>query len=350
MGNPSGDLLKANIVQALTLAQQAVSADTEGDKATSLTLYEECSRQLEECIPFLPAPHAVVLTRHSAVYARRAAELKEEILGRTVKKLQLPEFPVAFADAGATAHPPPDTPALLRRPLWLMKMVSQSVQTAAQLTPQVRVTRDVWTHDGAHTAIRGVAAKTQYCEHLADLLAAHQHAFREDGFLRDPARVSACLADIQEGADAAWKRLLRELPKADTDNPGAQADRAKVGHAQRAWLALRARVGEAGDGAARTEPSVAYNSFLPWLVSLLESLQSLDPIFAHFAAAPEAATPELQARLARLSGHLFTGPCAFVLKDLFTLLYRYMRKSREAYSRLFPKNALQANKASKVLS
>ena len=328
--------IRLNITSALTVAQQAVCADTEGDRVAALTLYEEASRQLEEIIPFVPSEHAEVMVRYSGIYAKRVAELRDELAltARPPGALRIPQFTSNFIPQEPCTVLPPELPILLRRPFWLMQLLSHSVQKGAMLTPDVYVPRLVWTQDGAHLAVRGVVAKTRYCEQMVDLLAG---ATGQELLSVEVGVLCHRLDELTEGAEDVWKQLQKALPRADVDHSTEQVEKSRVGQAQRAWMALRSRMTDASEN-KRTEPSVAYNSYLPWLVSVLESLQALDPLVAQSHPAP------VLQRLHKLASHLYLCLCSFVLKDMFTLLYRHMRKLRESFSRLFPKSFLETNK------
>eukprot|EP01061_Rhynchopus_euleeides_P022070 TRINITY_DN35973_c0_g1_i1.p1 TRINITY_DN35973_c0_g1~~TRINITY_DN35973_c0_g1_i1.p1 ORF type:complete len:344 (+),score=117.80 TRINITY_DN35973_c0_g1_i1:63-1094(+) len=337
------ETIRVNLVRALSIAQQAVSADTEGDRVTALTLYEECSRQLEDVIPFVPQQHADVMARYSGIYTKRVAELKDEVTvtsSHSDDSFCIPKFTISFVPAQLTAAPPPETPVLLRRPFWLMKIISKTVQSGAMVTEELYIPRAVWVHDGAHLSVKGVVAKTKYCEQVVDLVSSY-HMSSQGLDTGDVTLLCHKLDQLLDGVEAAWKHLQKDIPRADVDHPADQADKSRVGSAQRAWQALRLRMGDSSEN-KKTEPSVAYNSYLPWLVSLFESLQALDPIVAQFCnGSPSEAVLQ---RLHRLSGHLYLCLCSFVLKDMFTLLYRYMRRLRESFSRLYPKDFLEASK------
>ncbi|KAJ9437939.1 putative 40S ribosomal protein S33 [Diplonema papillatum] len=337
------DVVKQSLIKALTLAQQAVCADTEGDRATALILYSESTKQLEEIIPFVPSEHAKVMTKYSSVYSRRVTELREELTCAESHDTQfvVPQFIVQFNERitpSTTKIPTP--PASIRRPFWLMRILSQTVQSGANITPEVYVGKDVWTQDGAHLVVKAIPAKTKYCETVVDLLAGLQ-----DLDTGNTALVARYLDEFLTSSDVAYKAVQRELPadaaQMQRENQAEQRTGSKTAHVARAWSAFRNRLTDTSS--KKTEPSVTYNSYLPWLVSLLEACQVVDAFIALYSSPsqPPGADAVLQ-RLYAISTRFYSGLCAFVLRDLFTLLYRHMRKLRESYSRLFPAHFLTA--------
>eukprot|EP01059_Diplonema_ambulator_P029893 TRINITY_DN4983_c0_g1_i1.p1 TRINITY_DN4983_c0_g1~~TRINITY_DN4983_c0_g1_i1.p1 ORF type:complete len:336 (+),score=71.38 TRINITY_DN4983_c0_g1_i1:316-1323(+) len=326
----NADSIKARLLKALTVAQQAVCADTEGDRVTALTLYEVCVKELDDIIPFVPEGHARVMKNYSKVYTQRVVELKTEVSYTTQKEGQglVPNFLIHFSEqVPAAVCNRPDVPVAIRRPFWLIRVLSMSVQTGVFITDDLYLSKDIWTQDGAYLFVKGFAAKTKYCEQMVDLM---------NGFPQvDLTNVDLVVRELDgflKGAEAALKQLQKEIPHEISKSH--KIDK-QPNQAQRVWSAFRTRITES----KKTEPSAAYNSYLPWLVSLLEACQALDSWLAYYSTAPLNSEPAVH-RLKLISKHLYCGLCSFVSKDLFTLLSRHMRKLRESYSRLFPDNFL----------
>eukprot|EP01060_Flectonema_neradi_P004827 TRINITY_DN13162_c0_g1_i1.p1 TRINITY_DN13162_c0_g1~~TRINITY_DN13162_c0_g1_i1.p1 ORF type:complete len:380 (+),score=71.84 TRINITY_DN13162_c0_g1_i1:46-1140(+) len=343
--------IRRNLVSALTVAQQAVCCDTEGDKSTALMLYGEAAKQLEEIIPFIPDGHADVLMKYSGVYNHRVSELRDELAREEARNSEylVPEFAVQFNEHPVPPNTTPEVPEHgVRKPFWLMAVLSTSLQSGAFITPDLYLTKEVWVQNGSHLVIKAVPAKTRYCECVVDLLAPFQSID-----LTDAALVQKSLDGFLTNCEKAWKVLQKEIPSAEqhhTSNSQQQQQQQKdkkgtvsaVSH--RAWNALRSRM---ADNSKKTEPSVTYNSYIPWLVSLLEAAQSIDQLITYYAS-PYLTNEKISQRLTKISHHFYYTTCSFILKDAFTLLHRSMRKQRESYSRLFPAHFLQ--EATKALS
>ena len=336
--------IRLGLVSALTVTQQAVCCDTESDKSTALVLYGEAIKQLEEIIPFIPHGHAEVLTMYSSVYTHRISELKDELAREEARnsKYLVPEFAIQFNEHPVPPNTTPDVPENgVRKPFWLMSLLSTSLQSGAFITPDLYLTKEVWVQNGSHLVVKAVTAKTRYCEVLVDLLAPFQSIDQTDITL-----VQRTLDYFLTNSEKAWKVLQKEIPTAEQHHTSGsqqqqnqQKDRKGTVSAasHRAWNALRSRM---TDNSKKTEPSVTYNSYIPWLVSLLESSQALDQLITYYAS-PYLANEGISQRLTKISHHFYYTTCSFVLKDAFTLLHRSMRKQRESYSRLFPAHFLQ---------
>eukprot|EP01064_Diplonema_japonicum_P012266 TRINITY_DN19730_c0_g2_i1.p1 TRINITY_DN19730_c0_g2~~TRINITY_DN19730_c0_g2_i1.p1 ORF type:complete len:361 (+),score=58.90 TRINITY_DN19730_c0_g2_i1:66-1085(+) len=326
--------IKTCLLRALTLAQQAVSADTEGDRVTALTLYDVCVKDLERIIPFVPEGHAKVMKNYSRVYTQRVLELKMEVSSTVQKEtgVVIPKFPIHFIEQVPPAlGTRPEVPSHIRRPFWLMKVLSLSVQTGVYITDDLYSPKDVWTQDGGYLFVKGFVAKTRYCEQMVDLMGGFAQVD-----LTNVDLVAKELDVFMKGAEAALKQLQKEIPNEISKSTTSTAKFDKQpSQAQRAWSAFRSRINES----KKTEPSVAYNSYLPWLVSLLEASLALDAWLGYYSTAPLNSELAVH-KLSTISSHLYFGFCSFVSKDLFTLLNRYIRKLRESYSRLFPDNFL----------
>eukprot|EP01062_Namystynia_karyoxenos_P003315 TRINITY_DN1117_c0_g4_i1.p1 TRINITY_DN1117_c0_g4~~TRINITY_DN1117_c0_g4_i1.p1 ORF type:complete len:381 (+),score=129.45 TRINITY_DN1117_c0_g4_i1:74-1144(+) len=325
--------IRERLVHALLSAQQAVCADTEGDKETALALYTESSAVLEQILPFVPVEHGRVMGAQSSIYADRAAELRAERveMAADAAAAVVPHFAVHFVEQPAPPRPPSDAvPGAIRRPFWLMRQISQSMQDGAYFTEAVYVPKAVWYQHGAQQAVRAVGAKIRYCERLCDLLSQLLEAP-----IGDTTALVQALDEFLEQAEALLRQLHKEMPKAEQQEREAVVAVTPQQPATRfgtAWNALRSRI---ADGKKASEPSATYNSYIPWLVNVFENVQRIDKWILHFAL-PEHGSDAVTQRLHKLSSHFYFGPCAFVLRDMFLLLQRFMKKSRESYSRLFP--------------
>eukprot|EP01065_Artemidia_motanka_P004047 TRINITY_DN11959_c0_g1_i2.p1 TRINITY_DN11959_c0_g1~~TRINITY_DN11959_c0_g1_i2.p1 ORF type:complete len:256 (+),score=37.66 TRINITY_DN11959_c0_g1_i2:54-821(+) len=167
------EAIRGRLVHALVSAQQAVSADTEGDTDTALPLYSEASAVLEQILPFVPEGHAKVMAHNSSIYADRAAELRKEMIELAAGAGSagvVPAFPVQFVERPPPPLPTESVPGTIRRPFWLMRQVSLSMQTGAYLTSAIFVPKAVWYQPGAHTIVKAVGAKIRYCENLCGLI------------------------------------------------------------------------------------------------------------------------------------------------------------------------------------
>eukprot|EP01065_Artemidia_motanka_P004046 TRINITY_DN11959_c0_g1_i1.p1 TRINITY_DN11959_c0_g1~~TRINITY_DN11959_c0_g1_i1.p1 ORF type:complete len:345 (+),score=96.00 TRINITY_DN11959_c0_g1_i1:54-1088(+) len=326
------EAIRGRLVHALVSAQQAVSADTEGDTDTALPLYSEASAVLEQILPFVPEGHAKVMAHNSSIYADRAAELRKEMIELAAGAGSagvVPAFPVQFVERPPPPLPTESVPGTIRRPFWLMRQVSLSMQTGAYLTSAIFVPKAVWYQPGAHTIVKAVGAKIRYCENLCGLI----ERLLEAGTSSVPVLVRA-LDAFTEDAEGLLRSLHKDIPKAE------QKDREAAVPSQhgRAKLLAALRNPREWSSALRPqarEPDATYNSYIPWLVNVFETAQRID-LWIQVFARPEHGSDAVIQRLHKISTHFYFGLCAFVVRDMFLLLQRYIKRSQESYSRLFP--------------
>jgi len=71
-------------------------------------------------------------------------------------------------------------------------------------------------------------------------------------------------------------------------------------------------------------------------LGVFDGVTFLDKWVTHFEDEKNA-LKDVNVRMEKLGDYFFNTFCSFVLQDLTVLLERYMRKSRESFSRLQPK-------------
>jgi hypothetical protein len=258
---------------------------------------------------------------------------------------QIPVFTVQFIEEKVTPTTqeqlqPPKLPA--HRPFWLMKTLAQTMLEGGHLTPGLFIPRSVWFQNGAK--LFGQQAKIAFCQNLSNYL---QELSKTD--INNIKSLSDNLDKFIERAEKEQKELNKQLPsntdKNFTSNEKSKQDLYVAATTTSTGKYLSSKMFGFGKSiyksamglvANRTKEDTTDHPYIPWLISIFEHSQFLDGWITHFEnqGNPKA----IQDRLEKISFFFYFVLCHFVLQDLNILLERYMRKSRESFSRLFPKS------------
>ncbi|KAL0488357.1 laminin subunit gamma [Acrasis kona] len=400
------------IIEAVTLAHQAVQADNEvePDFEKARRLYRDVAQRLEHVAPFLPEEHAKVLNKFSKIYLERAHALKEGLLKneeseeeKLMKEYDIPHFPhhkytmipqqstqSLNPSILLTTLPPPNAPVQgaptevlgssppqtggffapiftvpfveeklqpqgdiqppqqsIHRPFWLMKTLSLTMIEGGYLTPGLYIPKSVWFQNGAK--LFGQQAKINFCCNISNSL--------QELSKIDKGNKKLLLEQLNKfitHMEREQKELNKQLPSSSA-NPSGTSQAKDISEKKQELYNANASTSSAskylsskmfgfgksiyksamGLVANRTKEDTTEHPYVPWLISIFEHAQFLDNWIVHFEKEPSG---DVNERLEKISSFFYFVLCHFVLQDLNILLERYMRKSRESFSRLFPKS------------
>eukprot|EP00761_Pharyngomonas_kirbyi_P013843 gb/GECH01013872.1/.p1 GENE.gb/GECH01013872.1/~~gb/GECH01013872.1/.p1 ORF type:complete len:366 (+),score=102.50 gb/GECH01013872.1/:1-1098(+) len=330
------------IKEAISIAHQAVEADKAGNIEKARALYSEAAHRLQQMIGFVPEGHSQIVKKYCTVYMNRATELKEtlsrtpqqttagEHLAQTAptKQFQPPEFPVPFVEEEIPEidiEPAPEDPH--RRTFWLISLLLRTMRNGGFLTPELYISKAVWTQEGAKIA--ATQAKAEFCSRMTDELRILK---RKDP--KNPQELCPSLDEFLLKSEGIHDVLIRKHPS--LSNTGDQSTGGKLLSFGRS-IARGAGSWTMGLVANRGNKSSKHDNepYVPWLIMLLEESMFLDDWLEHCR---EQNNQEATQKLERISVFMYNHVCIFVLHDLNHLLDRYLRKTRESLSRLFPKH------------
>jgi hypothetical protein len=374
----AAEAVDASLQVALQILQQATAADTEGATDIAVRLYSEAVVRLEQVAAVVPSEHASVLQKHATSTKQRVDVLKQEkTIGGGVVSIgaqYFPQFPFPFSaqplpvlDERSYAPPPP-----ILRPFWLMRLLSQSMQSGSYITPSVYLSKTVWLQDGATTVIAGIPPKVKYlsalCELLHDvqLLSPHDSSkFRHglDTFLLEARKHFATFATEvghkksssggsggdngsgSSGSSGSGGGAGGGIGSSSTASTSGSVHSDPVPQRSRFSIGVRELLhrGQSVLKGWKQNQDATYSSYIAWAVNVFEQAQLFARWVQYFTDCPSKSMPEKEMsyileRLQQISTLFYVGPCRLLLFDGFLLIDRYASKSRESISRLLPVN------------
>lgn len=331
------ELATASFVAAVTLLQQAVAADLEGATEVAMKLYSEAVARLDALANVLPSEQAAVVARHVASTRQRIDVLRDERGAGDSGALAagFPQFPITFTPAPLPVPDEKDAPPLLatRRPFWLMRVLSASMQSGAYLTPSLYVSKAVWLQEGATAVVGMIPQKVRFLTVLCELLEPLQTLSNQDTkkFL---ASLDAFLGDAEANLRKFWSDIGRKMPTAGASTDGGASVPKETSRFQRGMRELLHK-GRSALSAWKLQADASYSSYIAWAVNVLEQAQLFDR-WVVYAAAGGAGQAEVMERLHRIAAHFYVGLCAALLQDVYLLVDRFVTKGRESLSRFLP--------------
>ena len=270
----------------------------------------------------------VVVDEHGFIVPTFKIEFQEEVL---------PSVPISM-------DPPND---LAHRPFWLMTHLYQTMTVGDYLTPGLFVPKAVWFQSGAK--LLGIQAKIAFCQNLSNLLQELSVVDRSNTKL-----LLETLDEFIERSDREKSILMKQLPHMHGSHggPGLMADKKVSNSAELYSNTTTSSTGKYLSGklfgfgkslyksvsdmvASQKKEETEDSQYVPWVASILLQCQFLDKWLTEYEKCGPKAVVD---RIEKIAYFFYFAVCQFVMHDLAILLERYMRKSRESLSRLFPKD------------
>ena len=334
MSNPVAvSSVKHGLIGVLAAFERGAIADNRGDYVEARALYTAGCDAADSLIPALPLEHGAALLRRVHTARQRADDLR----GAEVRladsfaasaavadtplhfaPINVPSADVSFAEASQAAAPPAST---LQRPFWLMRRLAATMQSAAWVTPSVRVDRAVWLQPGGTAVLRRLPPKIQLLMGLCDGLAAMSAAT-----VHDPAGLITALETFTLDAEAAVAVFAAEVGHGGHVEP--------VGRVQQGVRSLLHR----GRSVLKTwnqQQEASQSTYVAWAVSFMTNALAVERWIAHFAtAADDVHTAAVNAALHRVALLLLRAPCRFLLQDMWHLVERHAGTQRAQCGRI----------------
>lgn len=387
------------------------------DPIRSHSLYKECSHRIEHVIPFLPDEYADILGKFSKVYLERANRLRDQItgqeylvetkedlktknplnpnsglvsgssqgglnqnqeygsqdgLGNSTGNVGLSTGTNTLVNTGLNDTPTKiefeiqDIPEfshseyqkipadMVRRPFWLMNLLSTSIKSGAHISPNLYISRDVWFQkkiSGKH--LQNLHVKMMFCERLYIMLkelSLNQNLlFSGTNKESTYAFLGERLDDFMKKAEKEYELLSKTIQNSktkklfalgkiysrvfSTNKKGANVNNNETN------LYEIAQQNSVTNGTNQGYDNVPY---VPVLSKLFDHCQYLDDWFVHVVKyqkslpsdSPEAfvkSVKNVRQLLESIAIFLYFRLCGFVLSDLHILLEYYLRQMRDSF-------------------
>jgi len=214
--------------------------------------------------------------------------------------------------------PPPSNAHL--RPYWLMRILAQTIQNGGHLTPKVYVPRSVWFQ--TNTKFLALTTKLESCETLNDMLLKLKEISIDDteAVTRELEAFCAVLGPMQN----ALAKVLYYIPEFKEDK-----EKEKKQHQQLAMLGNKFKK-VVGIVRGREKLDDA-SSYILLLLDLFENTQHIEKLYLHYQDHPSALTAFM--KLKRVSEFFQQVICAFIIKDLNTLIEKYIKLAKESFDK-----------------
>jgi len=224
---------------------------------------------------------------------------------------------------------PPSNPHL--RPYWLMRILAQTIQNGAHLTPKVFVPRSVWFQ--TNTKFLALTTKLETCETLNDLLLKLKEIPLDDTDTVTGELESICaLLGPMQNALAKVLYYIKEF-KEEKEKEKKQLQQLSIlGNKFKKVVGI-VRGREKLDDAS---------SYILLLLDVFENSQHLEKLYLHYQDHPSALTAFM--KLKRVSEFFQQVICAFVIKDLNMLIERYVKLAKASFDKTEGPKAPKAKK------
>eukprot|EP01114_Cavostelium_apophysatum_P018731 TRINITY_DN5867_c0_g1_i1.p1 TRINITY_DN5867_c0_g1~~TRINITY_DN5867_c0_g1_i1.p1 ORF type:complete len:359 (+),score=85.84 TRINITY_DN5867_c0_g1_i1:39-1079(+) len=308
--------VRKRIETALQLAHSAVGYDSKHDYGNATLSYRKCIDLLEFSKNDLPVGDTKTAQDLIKQYRQRL-ELIENlvyapIVTRTASGSSSATKQFKFEPAiGAIPEAPPASVNF--KAYWLMRVLAKTIQMGGYLTPKVYVPKSVWFQDGTkfqaiNTKLESLSALMEPLLRLKDIPIDDSEAARElESF-------SALLGPIQNS-------LAKQLYFISEYKEDKDKKHATFGNAMKKMVG-RFRGREKLDDAS---------SYILLLLDVFENSQFLEKwLLYYLEQQPSSSTAS---RLKRVSEFFLNVVCSFVIKDLSSLIDRYMRTSKTSFYR-----------------
>ena len=251
---------------------------------------------------------------------------------RLSSKVQM--YPHGFSELPLAADPTPPIgkpSSVAGRPFWLLRTLSLTILTGAQVTETLHIPREVWFQKSVR--ISALPVKMQACATLQAGLRELRSMDSED---RQP--VLKALTEFTTACAAVAKSMAKALENDQGEEEGGdEAAAASTG----SW---GNRVKSLGRNAmanmlAGSSGKLDDATYVQQLYAVMDQVQVMDGWLREFSAieSPNGTEAAILDRLHTVSHFLETTVCPWVLRDLDACMERYMKKSRESFTRVFGK-------------
>lgn len=294
---------------------------------------------------------------------------------------KIPDPPTRPSSVLATTNSTSSTPADAfppsqpnRRAFWLMRRLANSMLRGGYVSASIYVPKSVWYQNGAK--ILAAPAKVAFCESLCEVL--RKLSTVSAG---DIALLAMELDRFHEKALSLYETLSKQLPaqnESSKKNQSSSSSGSAAASSSSSSSTSSSSTLSTGSPASATSSSkdskespaagtssggvfgkkftkfgtalqkgamglftqargkgVTDHPYIPWLINMFEQSQIIEEWILKFEGKGYNSIDE---RLDRISSFFYSIVLVFVVQDMNTLLDRYMKKSRESFSRLFPKS------------
>eukprot|EP00762_Andalucia_godoyi_P003825 ANDGO_08582.mRNA.2 hypothetical protein CAOG_07244 len=241
-----------------------------------------------------------------------------------------PAFPVNFKEiamphCNAEEFNVPITS--IRHPFFLLRKIRQTLTTGAYLSPNFFVPPEAW--DQPHLKFHMSTNKNQFCDGLCTLLV----KFSAVDFGDTSSWARAADDFVRSAEILAAQQLSKVIPHINHwEESSGPSQKKESKFSEKLW-----KVGHAISKFTNSKKQSADNvPYTLWLTKLLERSDFIDGWIAK--AEQSKFSHGTMERLHRISNFYRIVVCYFAIKDTCEVAERYIKKSRESYSRLFPKD------------
>jgi len=219
----------------------------------------------------------------------------------------------------STNAPLPDIPPadITFRPFWVMKVMAKTVQSGGFLTPKIYVPKSVWFQDGMK--FLALRTKIESCAAINESLLKMKEIPIDDPEVAKELELFCTLLGSIQNTLAKTMYFISEY-KDDTDKDNKNA----FGNA------IKKMVGRVMGKAKLDDAS----SYILLLLDVFENSQFLEKwLLYHLERTPSSPYTN---RLRRISDFFYTVICNFVIKDLNSLMIRYVKHAKDSFDKTEP--------------
>jgi len=306
--------LREKIGHALQSAKAAVECDSKQDFTNAIVSYKECIEILEINLDQLPEENHPKAKELINRYKSRI-DLIDSVLGTTTipKSTSSPIIPTnrEFIFENAVGSLPESPPANLNfKPYWLMRILAKTIQSGGYLTPKIYITTSVWFQDGMKFA--ALNSKLENLSALNDqLLRIKDFSPDDPEGIKEFELLVPLLTHIQNN-------LSKHLYFISEHKDESFKEKKIHGFSH----SLKKMVGRVRGREKLDETS----TYVFLLLDVFGNSQFLEKwILYYFENQPASL---ITARLKRTSDFFSNVICAFVMKDLHSLVSRFMKNGK----------------------
>ncbi|CCW61786.1 unnamed protein product [Phytomonas sp. EM1] len=314
------DLLAEELIQNLTILQQATSLNHADKINEAVKMYTAAMVRLDALIPNL-SPELALLVRRNTEDVGRIIHLLRSSSSNQDEVSPYPTFPIQFSPVSIPmeVYKAPEQPGF--RVYWLMRLLMRSIQSGAFLTPDLYVFREVWHQCGAAASLCFIEAKICYFSSLCS-------AMEPLTSMSAPGDMSKVLQALQKFSSC--ERELREtLQSCMEKREDAKSTRKTMWSLFSKMKKWRHQEGDI---------EVA----LSWACNVLEQAQLFEHWYIYFTQATlfrnrmSHQVKEIINTIQLITTQLYKGPCSLLLQDMITLVQRFQCKCRKSIVHLLP--------------
>jgi len=319
-----GEFLLERISKAQKYAKLAVELDCKQDYANAILNYKDCVEILETAVIATPEENQQDMFDLAKQYRARIELLEQSLPSLSgLIKIQ-PEK--NFADfkeespIGPIPERPPSSP--LFRPFWLMRIIRKTIQSGGYLTPTIYVPKNVWYQPGAKFS--AINTKIASCETINETILKLKEFWMEDSevIAKELELFCSQLTQLQNSLAKVLLFIDEYKEEKGKEKSDIVSTLRKMGGAVAKNVVVRVK------GSAKLDDT---SSYLNLLSDVFENSEFLEKWLEHYMNTQPSSG--ITARLKRISDFLLTVLCAFVVKDLNSLIERYMIRALENFNR-----------------